>query len=64
MPDDDFVETVGAAVAAMDKAIARIDQLESALRQIAEMQIDISFMADHLIWAKGLARTTLYGEGT
>jgi hypothetical protein len=34
-------------------------EMREALEQIANLEIDISFMADHLIWAKGLARAAL-----
>lgn len=40
-------------------AIDEIKRLQAALGQIASLKIDASFLADHVIWAKGLAKETL-----
>jgi len=40
-------------------AADEIERLRAALGEIAGLEIDTSFLADHVIWAKGLARETL-----
>lgn len=56
----DICEDYARAAIEADPAAA---EMREALRQIATLDIDIDFMADHLIWAKGLASETLKKRG-
>tara|TARA_R110000868_G_scaffold411706_1_gene707804 strand:+ start:26612 stop:27082 length:471 start_codon:yes stop_codon:yes gene_type:complete len=62
-PDDQ--ERLHAARTALLSALLsspRVDdvrRMREALVQISSMEIDINFMADQLVWAKGLAREAL-----
>jgi len=56
--DDPEVNKVRALVA----AAKAYQVMREALEQLATFKIDVSFMADHLVWVKGLARAALNGE--